>query len=237
MALVYKATNKINGKAYIGMTIRTLNARKTSHIIAARNGNQCRFHHALRKYEEEDFIWEILHEDISEKEAVELEEQEILKHETHVAGKGYNGNTGKCGGFVVQDIETWKNNISKAVRGEGNPRYSGVTDGEIINEYIHISKKYGYIPSVEKFRKNSSIRIPKSFSKFRFNGTGSRGLVDIVKEKTGLPHKPHIRTAEHIEKIKKSSLGKRWYTNGKENILCREEHKPNDYYRGRTINA
>jgi group I intron endonuclease len=50
--LIYKATNKINGKAYIGQTTRSLNGRVSSHMREARKGKRSKsaFHNALLKH-------------------------------------------------------------------------------------------------------------------------------------------------------------------------------------------
>jgi group I intron endonuclease len=60
--VIYKATNKINGKSYVGQTIRTLNERKQSHLNDSNNNSTCYFHNAIRKYGKASFKWEILDE-------------------------------------------------------------------------------------------------------------------------------------------------------------------------------
>ena len=60
--IIYKVTNLVNNKIYIGQTIRTLNTRKTVHIYRAMNnldGNSY-FHAAIRKYKESSFKWEVI---------------------------------------------------------------------------------------------------------------------------------------------------------------------------------
>jgi group I intron endonuclease len=60
MGLIYKATNKINGKCYIGQTVNDLQWRKTKHINEAkRSAHNFYFHNALRKYDF-DFSWRTL---------------------------------------------------------------------------------------------------------------------------------------------------------------------------------
>ena len=58
--IIYKITNKINGKVYIGQTIRSLDDRWQQHLRNAKNGVQTHFYHAIRKYGEENFIPEII---------------------------------------------------------------------------------------------------------------------------------------------------------------------------------
>ena len=94
--IIYKVTNKINGKIYVGQTTRTLQHRKTQHICHAKNGYiKSAFANALNKYGPENFTWEI----IDTAETIEkLNEKEIYwiaKLESLVDfGHGYNCDTG-----------------------------------------------------------------------------------------------------------------------------------------------
>src|ERR1035437_4492339 len=57
--LVYKVTNTINGKVYIGRTNKTLHQRKQRHYIFARSDRGIsKFCSALLKYQKEVLIWE-----------------------------------------------------------------------------------------------------------------------------------------------------------------------------------
>jgi hypothetical protein len=60
--IIYKATNSINGKPYIGQTIRTLHKRKLQHINDAKRFKyDYKFDRALRKYKEDVWKWEIVY--------------------------------------------------------------------------------------------------------------------------------------------------------------------------------
>jgi len=70
--LVYKATNRIDGKVYIGQTIYTLRTRRMEHerVVGIKTDY---FHNALNKYGIENFDWVVLdyaetQEDLDEKE-------------------------------------------------------------------------------------------------------------------------------------------------------------------------
>jgi len=63
MALIYKVTNKQNGKFYIGRTCGTLTRRINQHIWYARHKTaDMPFVNALRKYGRGGFDWEVLEE-------------------------------------------------------------------------------------------------------------------------------------------------------------------------------
>lgn len=59
MAIIYMATNKINGKRYIGVsTMQTMRIRMTQHKSDAIGRHRIsRFHDAIRKYGFENFEW------------------------------------------------------------------------------------------------------------------------------------------------------------------------------------
>lgn len=60
MAVVYKATNIVNGHFYIGVTSKLLRKRKAQHFSEAKLGRRLRFYNAIRKYGRENFTFEAL---------------------------------------------------------------------------------------------------------------------------------------------------------------------------------
>lgn len=62
MFVVYVATNRVNGKRYIGVTGQGLDARKHRHLAAARLGrkNCPRLYDAIRKHGCDSFSWEVV---------------------------------------------------------------------------------------------------------------------------------------------------------------------------------
>ena len=58
--IVYEATNKINGKVYVGLTTTNLKHRRGSHIRSAKSGSMAYFHKALRKYGADSFEWDVV---------------------------------------------------------------------------------------------------------------------------------------------------------------------------------
>lgn len=117
MALVYKATNQVNGKRYIGATKRTLKRRSDVHksdAIAKRPG--CRvFNAAIRKYGAAAFVWEVLseHETL---DAALAEEVRVIAAER----PEYNITAGGSGASVAHDPE-WNAKISRAHLGTKKP--------------------------------------------------------------------------------------------------------------------
>ncbi len=58
--IIYKATNKINGKSYIGQTIKPFDKRKYQHLFNSKHKPTMYFPWALRKYGYNNFEWIIL---------------------------------------------------------------------------------------------------------------------------------------------------------------------------------
>ena len=75
MAVVYKITNKINGKIYIGQTTRTFEQRWKEHCNDAMNFKDIYlFHNAIRKYGKENFECEILESNIPDELILDVED-------------------------------------------------------------------------------------------------------------------------------------------------------------------
>jgi group I intron endonuclease len=87
--LVYVATNLVNGKRYIGVTVN-LDERRLSHCGAARQGTKRYFPHAIRKYGEEMFRFRVLKRcaDMVEAFAEEQRLIGILKPEYNMTAGG-----------------------------------------------------------------------------------------------------------------------------------------------------
>lgn len=114
--IVYIATNRVNGKAYIGQTINSLKQRKKEHINTANKGkDNIYFHSAIRKYGRENFDWEILNKCNTIEELNKLEIYFIKKFNTF--GGGYNLSTG--GRNAIASVEMRKK-VSEANKGEKN---------------------------------------------------------------------------------------------------------------------
>jgi group I intron endonuclease len=98
--IIYKVTNKVNGKCYVGKTVRALERRKSIHLSCARNTSySLPFYRAIRKYGANSFVWEVV--DNTCKTDDELNEMEILcikKYRSHKTENGYNISLGGSGG-------------------------------------------------------------------------------------------------------------------------------------------
>ena len=209
--IVYKITNKKNGKSYIGKTEYSLEHRWNRHLSSARNGSKFRFHSAIRKYGED--CW-----DLSIVESYQTDDENFINEkEIHFIRlfesdvKGYNATSGGTGGWMLprcsQEVqEEWKNNISKRTTGHNNPNYSGYTDEQLIEIGVKFAKKYGFIGGrkrIVEFALNElNIKFPKHFSKNRFGGD-HKNFYQCIEEQTGLVYNPYYRDETQRKLAKK----------------------------------
>ena len=122
---IYKITNIINGKVYIGQTIRLLQERFERHLRDARNNKypENHFHRAIRKYGAESFVIEQIDSASTQKELNEKEIYWISKFNSVI--NGYNTATGGEGGNTYkgrtqQQMEVTKELISMSNTGKNN---------------------------------------------------------------------------------------------------------------------
>lgn len=86
--IVYKYTNVINSKVYVGRTMRDISVRANSNGTGYKT---CpKFWHAICKYGWENFKLEILAKDLSYEESVELEQYYINLYKSNTQECGYN---------------------------------------------------------------------------------------------------------------------------------------------------
>ena len=91
--LIYCATNTVNGKKYVGQTVKSAARRWQFHLKSAKDGSACALHCAIRKYGAEVFGLETIDlaetlDELNKKEALYIE---LLKT---LAPSGYNLTTG-----------------------------------------------------------------------------------------------------------------------------------------------
>lgn len=114
IGIIYKATNNINGKSYIGQTIKKLKCRKSIHINSMNNKNirDTYFYKALNKYGKDNFTWEVLEECNSKEELDEMEFHYIKQYNTFNPN-GYNLTYGGEGTWGWIPTEETRQKISK----------------------------------------------------------------------------------------------------------------------------
>jgi group I intron endonuclease len=115
MAIIYCATNKVNGKKYVGQTRQTLPGRIRGHKYAANSNGKTVFAKAIRKYGFENFEWEIIgecpHNWLDTVEKLCIESMQTMRP------NGYNSCEGGCGPKGQQMSAEARAKMSKARKG------------------------------------------------------------------------------------------------------------------------
>jgi len=172
--IIYKITNKINGKIYIGQTIKSLNARISNHISdALANKYNVHFHSALRKYGADNFEWGIIAECDDIDELNRLEIYFIGWYDTY--NNGYNMTMGGEGISGWKHTEEAKRKNSEAHKGGNHPMY-GKHPTEETRKKLSVSKKGENNPNYDKHPTEETRRKMSEANKGEKNSMhGKRG--------------------------------------------------------------
>lgn len=137
MAIIYKITNKVNHKTYIGFTTSTLEKRWQSHCYNAKSGNNGFFSRAIRKYGASAFFKEV----ITESDNIDfllkiMETAYVTLFNSNDTRYGYNMTQGGEGAVISKEVrKQW----SESRRGSKNSFFGKKHSLDTINQ-ISISK-------------------------------------------------------------------------------------------------
>ena len=118
MGSIYKITNTVNGKSYIGQTRHDAEKTRISKHFTG-NGNRI-IKRAIEKYGKENFTYEILHDGIIP-EFLDTLEKEAIEEFNTLAPHGYNLTIGGEGGSRSKET---RRKISKAREGKKRAPFS-----------------------------------------------------------------------------------------------------------------
>ena len=215
MGSIYKITNTVNGKAYIGKTTR--DAVKTRIRDHLRGKGSQPVKDAIEKYGQDAFTYEILHDGIIPEFLDDLEKEVIAKFNT-MSPHGYNLTEGGDGGVPSEEV---RKKLSEANKGEKNHFYGKKHSPETRRKLSGIAK--GRVPSEETRRKLSEAgkgRIPHNkgvFGKCHSKETrrkiseGQKGkkLSEETKRKISEAKEGKPISLETRSKMSKSKKGKK----------------------------
>lgn len=119
---IYKLTNKLNGKAYVGQTC-DLEARLYLHSRAY-DHRRSSLHRAIRKYGIDAFGFEVLEDGITDRETLNrLEREWIAKLGTTDRKKGYNLTSGGEGRSGYELADSQRKKMSESRKGRKTSAY------------------------------------------------------------------------------------------------------------------
>lgn len=105
--VVYKITNLITGKLYIGQTVQTLEQRWKQHLVFVNRNKNTKLSNAIRKYGPQSFIIELIEEAPDQQTLNEREQYWIKYYSALNSTIGYNMTKGGTGG------DTFTNNPNR----------------------------------------------------------------------------------------------------------------------------
>jgi group I intron endonuclease len=163
MGLIYKYTNKINGKSYIGQTTRTIEERLQS-------GYSAKFKNAITKYGLESFELSIIEENVlveslSSKEIYWINHYDSFK-------SGYNSTLGGDGSGSRPWTEDQKRSLSKRNTGKNNPFFGKKHPGNNGHAIICTKLDGSFVGEYQSIKKAAQIL-----------SIGVDSIIDVAKEK------------------------------------------------------
>ena len=169
MGSLYKITNTVNDKAYIGQTIHDAEKTRISKHLTG-NGSRI-MKKAIEKYGQDAFTYEILHDGIIPEVLDDLEIETIKKFNT-VAPNGYNLTTGGGGGSLSEET---RRKMSEAQKGRTEEHRRRLSEAQTGNFHSEDTKRriselqkgeraywYGRFHSEDTKRKMSEAKRGKS---------------------------------------------------------------------------
>lgn len=213
-AVVYKAVNLVNGHSYIGFTTQGLARREWQHRKDARcKKGGFRFHAAMRKYGQENFVFDLMADFAGDDELAKLYEREaIAKYKPE-----YNLSYGGDGGRLSEETRA---KISAAHMGRVGT-HLGKKFSEEHKKRIGDAQRGKPKPSLLGRRKSDEARKKTSASLMGHPGWNKGGTVsEETRQKISVANKgqvPWILGMSHTDesKAKMSAARKRYYENPK----------------------
>lgn len=163
--IIYKLLNKIDGRCYIGQTVRSLDERVYWHLYSAKTGPTSFIHRAIRKYGIQSFDISVIDSADTKETLGEKEVYWVERLNTKVPN-GYNmtdGGTGGANNRGKSHSEETIRKMSEAHKGNNNPFY-GKQHSEETRKKMSKSQKgnqhlLGHKHSKESRRKMSESHI------------------------------------------------------------------------------
>lgn len=188
--IIYKITNLVNGKVYIGQTIRSIEERKRQHLLDADNGCEFILHKAIRKYKKESFNWTIIDSSYSREELNDKEVFWIVFYNSYSKEKQSNGYNMTKGG--------------ESLSGNDNPFYGKTHSDEAKKKMSEKAK--GRVVS-ERTRRLIGDTHSRKYSGKKSHKYGVK-LSKCIREKMSKAHTGVKKTETHKMNISLSKKGK-----------------------------
>ena len=213
--IIYKATNKLDGKCYIGQSTFDLDKRKSEHLKGSqRQRPRYYIHRAIKKYGMDSFDWEVIAECKTRDEMNKTEMKFIDKYNS-LTPNGYNCVMMAFGGDMFSQFsETKRERIRKRIS-EGTIKGIAASD----KSWSHPGKEnsmYGrkHSPeSIEKMKRNrkgltAGEKNPSAKNAGTYKVFFPNGEIKIVKNirsfcrENNLSHSPFYQMCNGKQTVK-----------------------------------
>jgi len=215
--IIYKATNSISKKVYIGQTIISLKERMGDHKRKSFiHNSKTYFHYAIKKYGFDCFLWEVIDSAKSLDELNKKEEYWIKYYDSTNKKNGYNimngGNNKEVSKITRSKIslsqknikrsEEFKQKISLATKGSKNPFYGKKHSEETKKKISESRSGIKGIYSDESLKKTIHVGENNGMTKIKTQD------VIIIKnmKKNGARQKDVISSMPHVTKCTIKSI-------------------------------
>lgn len=199
--IIYKITNKINGKIYVGQTIKTLKRRLQQHFANSKKSNTylCK---AIRKHGKENFNIELLEECTSLKKLNKRESYWIKRLDSKNNIIGYNLTNGGDGTIGHTHTKNAKQKMSIAKKGKTYEELYGKENAEYMRKQRSIESTGRIV------KKETRIKISKQLKNKSYEDI--YGILGAIKQKKKLSdaRKKIIYSVEHKQNLSISHQGK-----------------------------
>lgn len=222
MGYIYKITNTVNNKVYIGQTTRTITERYEEHLNHASNSVNRHLYDAMNHYGVESFIIESL-EECEDTKLNDRENYWISYYKSNDRSYGYNMTSGGEGGNTCANLSEERKQMRSAaitskLSGRSQPK-------ELVEK--RVAKLRGQKRTEEQRQRFSEAQKKRDASTF------ARGFTVPQERRDKISQSLIGQVQSEDTKLKrKESMSKlKWWNNGVENV--RASQCPEGFVAGR----
>jgi len=172
MHYIYKITNLVNGKVYIGQSIEPQN-RWSKHKSSANGKPTQAIHHAMKKYGIDNFQFECIASCLDQDAANEAETA-IVAQENSLVPNGYNVTNG---GYNSPKTQEWKDQMSLSMKGKNTSPETQFKNGHSQLNTGRTHFKLAQIPHNKRFTEEDKIEIKR----LSMNGMSARKIAVLYQ--------------------------------------------------------
>jgi group I intron endonuclease len=239
---IYKITNKVNGKCYIGQTTIGYLKRFKQHLRSIRSKKAIEqptpLQKAFIKYGLDNFICELIDNSSNNTNELNIKEIELIKLNNSIVPNGYNIENGGAGGlkkhkFYFLRKDKNKHNYRGVKIRNGNYRAIITMNGKDFISTTYSSAKeaahaYDY-KALELFGDDAGLNFPELIDEYKNktimikNVKEKRREKKIIKnKKLYLPNVYNLKQKDNFIGIQKGKKGK-WKTKFNENVYLTQQ--------------